>query len=358
MNHIKRIAFFLFLFTLTFGSMPLGAMTLESLLPSSLPEGWGLIERPHFYIGRTLFEHVDGQAELYLKYGFQKSVFAVYQHQKRPENQIEIDICDMGNVLQAFGIFSRLRSEARLGGIGLDSCGDDRSLLFYKGRYFVMLYGTEPTPYDMKEFALTVSARITDSSPPPREIGFFPSEGLRPGSIQYFSEGLLGHQFLQKGFQGTYIEEEKTEIEAEAKVEGNGKVKKAKVEVKAEAEAEVGNRTEDEVKVEGKGKVEIEDEAKSGAEDQPKEFNLFLAILRSTADARNALGAYRNYLTKKGKLQSMVPPGPGPLTIKGEDPYKGNVLVVQKGPYLVGIAGFKGEPEARNRLEKLLGNIK
>jgi hypothetical protein len=334
--------------------MPLGAMTLESLLPSSPPEGWGLIEKPHLYIRRTLFEHVDGQAELYLKYGFQKSVFAVYQHQKRPENQIEIDICDMGSVLQAFGIFSRLRSEARLGGIGLDSCGDDRSLLFYKGRYFVMLYGTEPTPYDMKEFALTVSARITDSSPPPREIGFFPSEGLRPGSIQYFSEGLLGHQFLQKGFQGTYIEEEKTEIEAEAKVEGNGKVKKAKV----EAEAEVGNRTEDEVKVEGKGKVESENEAKSGAEDQPKEFNLFLAILRSTADARNALGAYRNYLTKKGKLQSMVPPEPGPHTLRGEDPYKGNVLVVQKGPYLVGIAGFKGEPEARDRLEKLLGNIK
>ena len=54
----------------------------------------------------------------------------------------------------------------------------------------------------------------------------------------------------------------------------------------------------------------------------------------------------------------MVPAEPGPHTLRGEDPYKGNVFVVQKGPYLVGIAGFTGEREARNRLEKLLGNIK
>ena len=30
--------------------------------------------------------------------------------------------------------------------LGLDSCADDRSLLFYKGRYYVMLSANEPDP--------------------------------------------------------------------------------------------------------------------------------------------------------------------------------------------------------------------
>jgi len=332
MNRIRLFGFFLFLYTLTFGSMPSRATTLQSLPPPSPPAGWILIDGPRLYTKKTLFEHLDGQAELYFKYGYQKSVFAVYQHQKRSENQIELDICDMGNVLQAFGIFSRFRTEERLGGIGLDSYGDDRSLLFYKGRYFVMLYGTESNPLTMKEVALTVSSRITDFSHPPKEIGFFPIKGLRPGSIQYFPEGLLGHQFLKRGFQGTYIEEEKTKVKVEEK--GNVKVKKVKAEVK------------------------VEDEATPGAGDQPKEFNLFLAILKNVADARNALGTYRDYLRNKGKLQSMVSTEFGPHTLKGEDPYKGKAFIVQKGPYLVGVVGFEREKEAGDRLGEVLGNIK
>ena len=52
----------------------------------------------------------------------------------------------MGNVLQAFGVFSRFRNEDRPGGFGLDSYLDDHSAFFYKGKYFVMLYATESNP--------------------------------------------------------------------------------------------------------------------------------------------------------------------------------------------------------------------
>jgi hypothetical protein len=305
MKIIKQIPFFFLSVLILVGpSIAFGATTLESLLPPRLPEGWALIEGPRLYNKKTLFEHIDGQAELYLKYGYQRSVFAGYQDRKRPENQIEFDLYDMGNVLQAFGVFSRFRTAEQPGGVGLDSYLDDRSLLFYKGRYFVMVYTNEADPSLLKEWALAVSSRISDAAPAPREIGFFPAQGLRPGSIQYFSEGLLGHQFLKKGFQGTYNTEEK-----------------------------------------------------GRPADQQKETHLFLAVFKNTEETESALKIYREYLARKGKVQS-IPKGFGPHAFRGEDPYKGKVLVAQKGLYLLGTVGFEGEKEAEDRLLEMVKKVK
>ena len=53
-----------------------GATPLESLIPKKdLPKEWSLIHGPQTYNKKTLFEHIDGQAELFLQYGFQKVGF-------------------------------------------------------------------------------------------------------------------------------------------------------------------------------------------------------------------------------------------------------------------------------------------
>jgi len=295
----------------------MGETAMGSLVPrTDLPEGWALIDGPHIYSKKTLFEHIDGQAELYFKYGFQKSVFAIYQNKKSPENQIELDLYDMGNVLQAFGIFSRFRYEDRPAGIGLDSCLDDRSGLFYKGRYFVMVYATESNLSTLKEFAMIVSLKISDPSLAPKEISYFPKNGLKPGSIQYFPEGVLGHQFLKRGFQGTYIKKD------EAK-------EKTKVEVK------------DKVKAEGK------------ANGEAKEFRLFLAVFENPQDATNALRTYKDYLFKRGKIHPNPPIGFGPHSFSAEDPYQGQITVTQKGIYLLGAIGFKEAKDGEDRLSEI-----
>jgi hypothetical protein len=294
-------------FTLFWTSLAAGATALDPLLPRSLPEGWILTEGPRSYNPKTLFQRIDGQADLYIKYGFQRSVFSAYQERRRPENQIELDLYDMGNVLQAFGVFSRFRTEDRPAGVGLDSDLGDSSLLFYKGRYFVMLYATQPDPQVLKEFGRAVSSRITDLSGPPREIGYFPASGLRPGSIQYFSDSLLGLRFLKRGFQAAYREDG-----------------------------------------ESKAKVEASD----------KESLLFIAMFKNEADASGALKTYRDYLVEKGSLHSEPPQGLGPRALSGEDPYKGRVVAVQRSADLVGIAGFKKEGEAMNRLLELMKNMR
>ena len=112
---------------------------MESLVPKIAPDGWALRGAPETFTRDTLFEHIDGQADLFLQYGFQGSVFAIYRNVNSSDDKIDADIYDMGNSLQAFGVFSRFRQEEKSAGIGLDSYLEDRYAFFYKGKYFVVL---------------------------------------------------------------------------------------------------------------------------------------------------------------------------------------------------------------------------
>jgi hypothetical protein len=303
MVYRKLIILFILIGILIWGEASPWAAPLESLVPrKALPEGWALIHGPQTYTRKTLFEHVNGQAELFFKYGFQKSVFAIYQNKKESQDQIELDIYDMGNVVQAFGIFSRFRNEDRPGGFGLDSYLDDRSAFFYKGKYFVMVYGTESHHEMLRQFSTFISSSILDPSPPPQEIDYFPKNRLKSGSIQYFPEGLLGHQFLKRGFQGIYIEN------VDARVES-------------------------------------------------KEYKLFLAIFKNSEEAMNTLKVYRENLSKKGKPFSGSFIQSGNRALKGEDPYQGKIIVLQKGFYLLGVVGFKQEEFAENLLAELVKKV-
>jgi hypothetical protein len=268
------------------------------LIPKrDIPKEWTLIHGPQTYDKKTLFEHINGQAELYLKYGFRQSAFAIYQDKNKTKNQIEVDIYDMGNVVQAFGVFSRFRNEDRPGGFGLDSFLDDHTALFYKGKYYVMLYATESNPDSLRQFSKLVSSKISDPSSPPKEISFFPKNGLKPGSIQYFPEGLLGHQFLKSGYQGTYVDVE-------------------------------------------------------------KEHTLFLAIFKDSQEAEGALKIYHDDLVKKGKVLLGGLMQFGTKAFRGEDSYQGKVMVLQKGFYLLGSVGFEKEEEAENRLAEFMKNVR
>ncbi len=274
------------------------ALPLESLVPRrGLPQGWVLIQGPQPFNQKTLFEHINGQADLFLQYGFQGSVFAIYQKKEKPLHQIDLDIYDMGNTVQAFGIFSRLRNEDRPGGFGLDSYLDEHSAFFYKGRYFVLLYTSESNLDALTRFSRLMASRISDETPPPQEIGFFPRDGLKPASIQYFPKGLLGKEFLKKGFRGTYME-------------------------------------------------------------GGKESHLFFSIHQDTREAANALKFFQKDLSKRGKVSSEKITLFETQPLKGQDPYMGKVMVLQKGFYLLGEVGFEKEEKAVNRLKKLMEKIK
>jgi hypothetical protein len=292
-------ALILLLVTVTFTSLwnDSEARGEASFFPGELKQGWGLMEKPRGFTRKTLFEYIDGQAELFLKYGFRQCTSAVFKSRKHPEDQIDSDIYDMGNTLQAFGIFSRLRTDGPPGGFGLDSVLDERTALFYQGKYFVMLYASEENLPVLKELATQIASRMPNSSPPPRELDYFPKAGLKVGSLQYFPAGLLGHQFLKGGFQGTYPSGE-------------------------------------------------------------KEYQLFLALFKGPQEGQSAFDAFKDYLTRKGKTPPRMTTEFGSETLRGDSPYQGKIIVLQKGSYLLGEMGPEIGEKEESRLAEFVKNVK
>ena len=282
---------------------------IESLLPKIAPSGWTLRDPPETFTKETLFEHIDGQADLFLQYGFEKSIFAIYRNVNSSDDKIDVDIYDMGNSLQAFGVFSRFRQEESAAGIGLDSSLGDRHAIFYKGKYFVVLQAVDSNASTLKRLAMEIESRISDNSGPPKEIEYFPKDGLKPGSIEYFPDGLLGYQFLKRGFKASYVE-----------------------------------------------KDEKKTDAKTVSEDQ--EFHLFLSIFENSQEAMNALRLFRENLSKKGKVTKGISTQFGPDALTGVDPYQGKIIVAQKGPYLVGAVGFEQDKDGEQRLAELINVVK
>ncbi|MCL5125012.1 MAG: hypothetical protein M1511_11040 [Deltaproteobacteria bacterium] len=283
--------------------------SIESLVLKVGPDGWTMKDAPEMFTRETLFEHIDGQADLFIQYGFEKSVFAVYQKGNSSEDRIDLDIYDMGNPLKAFGVFSRFRQEGGSAGIGLDSSLGDRYAIFYKGKYFVVLQATDANASTLKLLANEVESRILDSSAPPKEIAYFPKSGLKPGSIEYFPDGLLGYQFLRRGFKASY--EEKGESTTEVKTESND-----------------------------------------------QDFNLFLSIFENSHEATNALKLFKQHLLEKGRVTGVTSTQFGPDAVTGVDPYHGKTIVTRRGSCLLGAVGFEREKAGEGLLVELTNEIK
>jgi hypothetical protein len=282
---------------------------IEALVPKDAPEGWELREAPETFTKETLFEHVDGQADLFIQYGFEKSIFAVYRSLKSSEDKIDVDIYDMGSSLQAFGIFSRFRSEDRSVGIGTDSFLDDRSLIFYTGKYFVILQAVEPNSEILERLARAIDSGILDyPPPPPKEIEYFPKAGLKRGSIEYYPAGLLGYEFLNRGFKATYVEQHETQTASNTKPS------------------------------------------------QPRQFSVFLAVFENSREAVNALTAFKDYLSEKGKVGREISTL-GPDAFAGVDPYQGKTIVAQQGHYLLGAVEFESDENAEGLVIELMQEL-
>lgn len=277
---------------------------IHSLVPENPSEGWVRKDAPVVFTKETLFEHIDGQADLFLQYGFEKSIFVAYLDRKDSEKRIDLDIYDMGTVLNAFGVFSRFRTEERPAGIGLDSLAGDHYFFFYKGKYFVVLQSSEAPGLSLQQFARAVESLISEDSCRPKEIVYFQRDGFKPGSIEYFPEGLLGHGFLGKGFKATYMENDAGEVKPE------------------------------------------------------REFQVFLSTFENAQVALNALKSFREHLSKQGELAESIPPPLGPDALRGVDPYQGNTLAAATGPYVFGAVGFTKDSEAERLLIDFINRVK
>jgi hypothetical protein len=134
----------------------------------------------------SLYDYIDGGAELYISYGFKKAVSRKYIKQGQPE--VIVEIFDMNTSENAFGVFSNTRyEEDSLFGQGSQYV--EGALLFWKGKYYISVMTTEETDESkglIYELGRIISERIRETGNRPDIIDLLPSEGLDKSSILYF----------------------------------------------------------------------------------------------------------------------------------------------------------------------------
>jgi len=149
-------------------------------------DGWKADEEIRTYNRKTLFDYINGGAELYLAYRFRKAY--VYRYTKPEGPDIVLDVYDMGTPKDAFGVFTAEREGDEIG-IGQGSEYDTGLLRFFKGSVFVSILVQEETPESRKavfSLARAVANGIESDGDKPQVILSLPRQGLMENSVRYF----------------------------------------------------------------------------------------------------------------------------------------------------------------------------
>ncbi len=165
--------------------MPQKDALLTRLLPEEF-EGWVQTGEDRVYTPDTLYEYLNGGAELYLSYGFKKVLRRTYTRLGEPA--LVVDVFDMGTSENAFGVFSHSR-EVVDRTVGQGSQYTEGLMLFWKDCYYVSILSYPETAESKRAviaLAHTIDRAIPREGPLPALIKLLPKDSLLEESIRYF----------------------------------------------------------------------------------------------------------------------------------------------------------------------------
>ncbi len=176
---------------------------VEGLLPKECPAGWRMEGKASVYTPEDLYKYINGEAELYMPYGFQKVATALYAKPGNTDGGIVVNIFRMGSLFDAFGIYANYRTPtADQVKAGAEGFGDESQVMFYKDRYFVQVMSSgsiDAKPALFADCASVAAKRLPAGQGKPPELRLLQVPGLVPRSEKYYPEGLLGYGFFGRG---------------------------------------------------------------------------------------------------------------------------------------------------------------
>jgi hypothetical protein len=177
--------------------------SVEDLLPAKCAPGWSMEGKPATYSPQTLYKYIDGEAEMYLPYGFEKAATARYSRAHAKGYGIVASIFRMGALLDAFGIYASYRGPGvQPAAVGAEGFGDESQLMFYQDRYFVRIEASGASKGDAAVFrscAAAISKNLPGGLEKPKELALLKVPGAIPMTDRYYPSGLLGYGFFGRG---------------------------------------------------------------------------------------------------------------------------------------------------------------
>lgn len=301
-SHTRLFILFIILILTLAVSNPVRAadLSIKDVLPGKGFAGeWVIEDKVKLYDKETLFDHINGEAELYFPYGFDALATASYINNNNKELSVVADVYRMASVLDAFGIYSNYRKTNNLWvTIGAEGFLSSSQLMFYQDRYFVRLQvsGATNLPKDIfLACALAISGNLPAGSGQPKELEILKIPALVPKSERYLAQSLLGYVFFRRG------------IIADAKV-------------------------------------------------QDEKMQIFVIHEDTPAAASKTFDQYHSYLKAEAQGIQMTE-DPARMQVIAVDPLYGGVLVEQSGRYIIGAVRIKNTSVAKQLIEQLRGRI-
>lgn len=170
---------------------------LFAQLPDTVSE-WKKPAEFQIYGPDTLYDYINGGAELYLSYGFKHLLSCQYSADNLPD--ITIDLFDMGNSYQAYGVFSHSR-ESLDDSIGQGCEYGGGLMVFWKGQFYCSIL-VFPETGAARESVFKISRKLADSIPEngqlPPVLKMLPEKDLVRETVRYFTHHiwLNSHYFI------------------------------------------------------------------------------------------------------------------------------------------------------------------
>ena len=168
--------------------------------------GWKQSGEIQTFVPKTLFEYINGAADLYLSYDFEELKVAEYLNEKKAS--VTVEIYRHATPTHAFGIYS----QERLPGtnfldIGVQGYVEENLLNFLMGTYYVKINSFNTGAEDREvllTFAKKVANLLGEKGSLPSLLATFPLEGKVKNSEKFVSKKFLGYPFLHSAFTADY----------------------------------------------------------------------------------------------------------------------------------------------------------
>ncbi|MBN2348683.1 MAG: hypothetical protein JXJ22_07600 [Bacteroidales bacterium] len=161
------------------------ASALEKLLPEKI-DGWSMSRNQLIVDHYDLYDYIDGGAELYISYNYNSVLTRIYEKPGYPE--VSVEIFDMQEAKNAFGVFSHTRyEEDSLFGQGSQYMTG--ALFFWKNNYYVSIMTPEEnteTKDMIFKIASLLDQSILSTGELPGIVGKLPEKNLEKESVLYF----------------------------------------------------------------------------------------------------------------------------------------------------------------------------
>jgi hypothetical protein len=150
--------------------------------------GWTPEGDPQTFDEETLFDLVNGQAEAFFAYGFQR--VATRRYIGAGEATLHVEVWQLATPADAYGLFSANVAGTPVEGIGAGGDADaGRRLAFWQDRYFVNVRALQTVAHaDLESIAHSIGAALPAGGEPPALVDRLPPDGLMDRSPRFFHQ--------------------------------------------------------------------------------------------------------------------------------------------------------------------------